>query len=235
MNTASVKEQEAIIRSLKISKIFSVLSEEGLVKISPLFQKLDFKNSEYIFLEGDPSDWLYIVTQKRVKIIKHTESGKDVIVEIKSPGEIFCCATVLDNKPYPESAQAKEAASVIRISRNNLLKIIDTYPYLKIGIVKYLNEKLIDAYEMLQNISTEIVERRIASLLLKLSEKSSFKDSPYRKIDFSLTRQEIADMVGTTVETSIRTMSKFQKKKMIKSSRNRILVKADALKKFLKL
>ena len=86
---------------------------------------------------------------------------------------------------------------------------------------------------MLKNISTEIVERRIASVLLKLSEKAGVADSEYSKIDFPLTRQEIGDMVGTTLETSIRTMSKFQKQGLVKSSRTHILVKTEAVKNFL--
>ena len=229
----SVTEHSEIVGSLKKSKIFADLKEEELINISPFFEKLDLRDGGYIFMEGDPSDWLYIVTQKRVKIVKHTLSGKEVLLEIKSPGGLFCCATVLDNKPYPETAQSKGAASVLRISRKNLLKIIGAYPFLKVGIAKYLNDKLIDAYDMLQNISTEIVERRIASVLLKLSEKVGITESEFRKIDFAFTRQEIADMVGTTLETSIRTMSKFQKLGMVKSSRKNILVKTDALKKFL--
>lgn len=233
MKGRQLEDHDTIIESLKKSSIFGILTAEELITISPLFQKLDFRNGEYIFIEGEPSDWLYIVSQKRVKIIKHTQSGKDVLLEIKSPGELFCCATVLDNKPYPESAQAKQEASVLRISRKNLLRIIDAYPLLRIGIAGYLNEKLMDAYDMMKDMTTEMVESRIASLLLKLSEKAGTETSGFRKIDFSLTRQEIADMVGTTVETSIRVMSKFQKLKIVKSSRNTILVDTKALKKFL--
>ncbi|MEW6601859.1 MAG: Crp/Fnr family transcriptional regulator [Nitrospirota bacterium] len=233
MKVSRLKLQGTIIGSLKKSSIFGVLTEEELKSISPLFQKVDLQNGEYIFLEGDPAEWLYVVTNKRVKIIKHTRSGRDVLLEIKSPGEIFCCATVLDNKPYPESAQAKEAASVIRIRRKNLLRIIDAYPLLRIMIARYLSEKLSDAYEMMKEMTTEIVESRIASLLLKLSEKAGTKDSGYNKIDFTLTRQEIADMVGTTVETSIRVMSKFRKLKIVRSTKNTMLVDAKALRRLL--
>jgi CRP/FNR family transcriptional regulator len=229
----SFADKKNIVATLSKSKIFSAIKTEELIKISPLFEKVDFKNGEYIFMEDEPSEWLYIVSKRRVKIFRHTLSGKDVILEIKSPGEIFCCATVLDNKPYPESAQSKGAASAIRIRRRDLLKLIDIYPVLKVGIANYLNEKLTDAYEMFQNISTEIVERRIAAILLKLSEKAGIENVDYKKIDFPLTRKEIADMVGTTTETCIRTMSNFQKQGMVKSSRNSILVKAHALKKFL--
>jgi len=230
---ATSLQQKEIVRTLKKSRIFSNIRNDELIKISSLFEVVHFRNGEYIFMENDPSVWLYIVSKKRVKIIKHTLSGKDVILELKSPGEIFCCATVLDNKPYPESAQSKGASSAIRIRRADLLKLIDTYPFMKVGIVNYLNEKLTDAYDMLQSLSTEIVEKRIVTILLKLSEKTGTGNSEYRQIDFPLTRKEIADMVGTSTETCIRIISRLQKLGMVQSSRNRILVKDGALKAFL--
>jgi CRP/FNR family transcriptional regulator len=222
-----------IVETLKKSDIFSTLKEEELKKISPLFDMREFTKDEYIFFEGDPSDWLYVASQKRVKIVKHTLAGKNIILEIKSPGEIFCCAAVLDKRPYPESAQVMESASVIRISRKNLDKIMEKYPNLKLRFAKYSNDMLRDAHEMLKNIAAEKVEKRIASLLLKLSEKSVVDNAGYKSIDFTLTRQDIAEMLGTTVETCIRTMSKFQKDGIIKSSNKRILVKVDPLKKIL--
>ncbi|MCK5512190.1 MAG: Crp/Fnr family transcriptional regulator [Thermodesulfovibrionia bacterium] len=222
-----------IVETLKKSDIFSTLKEEELKKISPLFDKREFTKDEYIFFEGDPSDWLYIASQNRVKIIKHTLAGKNIILEIKSPGEIFCCAAVLDKRPYPESAQVMESASVIRISRRNLDKIMEEYPNLKLRFAKYSSDMLRDAHEMLKNIATEKVEKRIASLLLKLSEKSVVDNTGYKSIDFTLTRQEIAEMAGTTVETCIRIMSKFQKDGVITSSNKRILVKVELLKKIL--
>ena len=222
-----------IVETLKKSDIFTTLKEEELKKISPLFDKREFTKDEYIFFEGDPSDWLYIASQNRVKIVKHTLAGKNIILEIKSPGEIFCCAAVLDKRPYPESAQVMESASVIRISRRNLDKIMEEYPNLKLRFAKYSSDMLRDAHEMLKNIATEKVEKRIASLLLKLSEKSVVDNTGYKSIDFTLTRQEIAEMAGTTVETCIRIMSKFQKDGVITSSNKRILVKVELLKKIL--
>jgi len=70
-------------------------------------------------------------------------------------------------------------------------------------------------------------------MLLKLSEKVGVDEEGYKKIDFPLTRQEIAEMVGTTVETCIRTISRFQKGGMVKSSGGRILINADMLKRYL--
>jgi len=198
--------------------------------IGEYFEILQFNNNETVFHEGDSSDKFYILAGGNVKIMKHSVAGKDIILEIMSPGDVFGGVAVLDNKPYPASAQAMEPSSVIRISRQKLFQIMEEYPILKLEIVKYFSDKLRDAHEMLKNIATERVERRIASLLLKLSEKVGIDNNGYRKIDFPLTRQEISEMVGTTVETCIRTMSKFQKQGLIETREGYIvLLKPHAL------
>ncbi len=221
------------MKTLKKSELFSSLKDDELQRISKYFEKVTYKNNENIFVEGDPSDKFYLVAEGSVKVLKHTMMGKDIILEIMSPGDIFGGVAVLDKKPFPASAQAMESTTVVWISRQNLLRIMDEYPVLKLEIVKYFSDKLRDAHEMLKNIATERVEKRIAALLLKLSEKIGVDQNGYRKIDFPLTRQEISEMVGTTVETCIRTMSKLQKSGIIKSSNGRISIKTNLLKRFL--
>lgn len=222
-----------IISTLKKSDIFACLKDDELENISDYFEELRFQNDEIIFAEGDSADWYYLVAEGNVKILKHTVMGKDIILEIMSPGNVFGGVAVLDNKPYPADAQAMESTGVIRISRQKLFDIMEEYPILKLEIVKDFSDKLRDAHDMLKNMATERVEKRIASLLLKLSEKVGVQDGEYRKINFPLTRQEISEMVGTTVETCIRTMSKFQKKGLIESSKSEMKIRADLIEKFL--
>jgi CRP/FNR family transcriptional regulator len=222
-----------IIETLNASKVFSSLNEDDIKKISAFFEKAAFKNNETIFNEGDTSDIFYILAEGNVKILKHTVMGKDIILEVMSPGDIFGGVAVLDNKPYPATAQAMKSAKIIKVKRSDLMNILEEYPDLKLEIVKYFSDKLRDSHEMLKNIATERVERRIASLLLKLSEKVGIDDDGYKKLDFHLTRQEISEMVGTTVETCIRTMSKFQKSGMIKTVNGGISIKPAALHKLL--
>jgi CRP/FNR family transcriptional regulator len=227
------KAEVMIVESLKKSVIFSALNDSEIKEVKNLFEKSSFKKDEYIFMEDDPSDWFYLVADGRVKVVKHTHSGKDVILEIMSPGDVFGGVAVLDKKPFPASAQAMEPVIVIRISRKNLFHIMEEHPALKLSIVKDFSDRLRNAHETLKNIATERVEKRIASLLLKLSEKVGIDDKGYKKIDFPPTRQEIAEMVGTTVETCIRTMSRFQTEGKVKSSGGKILVNVDALNEFL--
>jgi CRP/FNR family transcriptional regulator len=221
-----------ILQTLRKSSIFSVLKEDQLREVSTAFSERSFKNNEYLFMQGDPSDFLFIVAKGRVKMLMHTGKGKDVILEIKSPGELFCCSAVLDNRPFPESAQAMEDVSVIQVGHQALLQMLDHYPPLQGEIARYSGRKLKDAHEMMRNLATEKVEVRIASILLKLSEAGGGSDSAYQKIGVPVTRQEIAEMVGTTVETCIRTIRRFQKEGMVQSQGSTLSVNRAQLAAF---
>ncbi len=222
-----------IVDILKKNDVFSALSDEELAEIATSFTEHDFKKDGTIFIEGDPSDWFYMVAEGRVKVVKHSLKGKDVILEIISSGDVFGGVAVLDKRPFPASAEAMEHAKVIRISRKDLFAVMEAHPSLSLSIISYFSDRLRNAHETLKNIATERVEIRIASLLLKLSEKAGTDEEGFKKIAFHLTRQEIAEMVGTTVETSIRTMSKFQKEGMVRSSSGRVMVDSDAMQNFI--
>jgi CRP/FNR family transcriptional regulator len=222
----------SIIQTLRKSSIFRVLKDDQLREVSSAFSERSFKNNEYLFMQGDPSDYLYIVAKGRVKMLMHTGKGKDVILEIKSPGELFCCSAVLDNRPFPESAQAMEDVSVIQVGHQDLLQMLERYPVLKGEVARYSGRKLKDAHDMLRNLATEKVEVRIASILLKLSE-SGGPDSDFQKISIRVTRQEIAEMVGTTVETCIRTIRRFQKDGMVQSQGSTLSVNRARLAVFI--
>lgn len=222
-----------VVDTLKKNKVFAILSDKEIKEISSYFSILTFNKDETIFMEDDPSDWFYMVAEGRVKVVKHSLKGKDIILEIMSPGEIFGGVAVLDKRPFPASAESMESIKVIRINRKDLFAVMEAHPPLSLAIVSYFSDRLRNAHDTLRDIATERVEIRIASLLMKLSEKTGTEEDGFRKIAFPLTRQEIAEMVGTTVETAIRTMSKFQKEGMVRSSAGRVLVDTNAIRKFL--
>jgi CRP-like cAMP-binding protein len=90
--------------------------------------------------------------------------------------------------------------------------------------VIYLGSKLRDAHTMMKNLAVEKVERRIASILLKLIEKAGEKDEKGITLTMHLTRQDIAEMAGTTVETTIRVMSRLKKEGVLKSIEGKIVI-----------
>ncbi|MEO5357682.1 MAG: Crp/Fnr family transcriptional regulator [Nitrospirae bacterium YQR-1] len=196
---------------LKEIPFFESLSDSELKEIEPYIQLVSLKKKESVFTEGDKSDWFYIVDTGKVKITKLSQDGKELILEIVQSGELFGALAVLRGFPYPANAIVMENATVVRILRKNLFRILDRFPIIMFQITSIMGERMKNSHEMLKNIALERVESRIASLLLKLSDKSSTPG----QIDIKLTKQDIADMVGTTVETSIRTLSKFKKEGLI--------------------
>ncbi|MBI5205927.1 MAG: Crp/Fnr family transcriptional regulator [Nitrospirae bacterium] len=212
--------------------VFSALNTSDAEEVKPYLMPAKFRKKEAIFSEGDPSDWLYIVTKGKVKITKLSQSGRELILEIISPMDFFGGVAVMRGFPYPANAVAMEDSEVLKISRSNLMRILDRFPNLMYCMAMNIGDRIKGSHEALKNIAIEKVEARIASLLIKLSEKTGVKtvgDSTLRDgavvIDMKLTKQDIAEMVGTTVETSIRTMSKFKKLGIVAEKAGKIIIK----------
>ncbi len=204
--------------------IFSSLTEKELKEIESLFIEEAVKKDEYVFWEGDPSNWLYVVAEGKVRVLKQSSSGKDIILEIISSGDLFGGVAVLDKRPYPASAQAMENSKILKLSRMNLLKILDHYPTVALDTVTYMGKRLRDAHEMMRSLAAERVEQRIATILLRLAEKIGVEESGGVRLDINLTRLDLAEMAGTTVETAIRVMSKFAKKGLVDSRTKKIVI-----------
>ncbi|MDA8432699.1 MAG: Crp/Fnr family transcriptional regulator [Nitrospiraceae bacterium] len=216
---------------LKQVSIFTTLSPDEAKEISPYFVAGKYRKKEAVFSEGDPSEWLYIVKNGKVKITKLSQEGKEIILEIISPNEFFGGIAVLRGFPYPANAVAMEDTEVIKVSRRNLMSIVDRFPNLMYCMATNIGDRIKGSHETLKSIALEKVESRIASLLIKLSDKAGEKTPEGMVITMKLTKQDIAEMVGTTVETSIRTMSKFSKAGLIGTKAGRILIKdIDRLK-----
>jgi len=205
--------------------LFKNLSRDELKELQPYLSFAAVKKKEKIFSEGVPPEWFYIVSKGKVKISKLSQEGKEIILEIISPGDIFGGVAVLRNFPYPANAVAMEDSEVIKISRKNLMRLVDRFPNLMYCIALQLGDRMKSSYDSLKNIALERVESRIAALLLKLASKVGTETPKGLLIDMRLTKQDIADMVGTTVETSIRTFSKFKKQGLLVDSGGKIVIK----------
>lgn len=205
--------------------IFSTLNAFDMEEVKPYLIPAKFKKKEVIFSEGYPSDWLYVVIKGKVKITKLSQSGREIILEIIPPMDFFGGVAVMRGFPYPANAVAMDDAEVLKISRSNLMRILDRFPNLMYCMAMNIGDRIKGSHEALKNIAVEKVESRIASLLIKLADKAGSKTDSSITIDMKLTKQDIAEMVGTTVETSIRTMSKFKKLSIVTEKSGRITIK----------
>lgn len=213
------------MKILKDLTLFENLSTDELKELSSHIQRASYKKRETIFQEGEPPDWFYIVSDGKVKITRLSNEGKEVILEVISEGDIFGAVAVLKNFPYPANAVAMEDTKVLKISRKNIMGLIDRFPNLIYCIALQLGDRMKSSHESLKNIALERVEARIAALLLKLAGRVGVETKDGLLIDMRLTKQDVADMVGTTVETSIRTFSKFKKQGLLADMDGKIVIK----------
>ena len=201
-----IKKTE-IIRKIPF---FSNLSENELLQISQKFIEKEFKKGGYLFWEGEPATCLYVIKTGRVKILKHSAEGKEIVLEVVTPGEICGGGAIFSETQYA-SARAEEKSKVYSLSRNDLLLLIRTQKDLALEVIIFLGKRLLQTHEMMIGLISGKVEKRIAALLLGLSEKHGTPVREGIKINLKLTRQDMADFVGTTVETAIRVIGRFKK------------------------
>jgi len=204
------------VQVLRQSLIFSSLNENELAELAGLAIERSFNTGEFVFWDGDDPNWFYIVAEGRVKVFKHSSSGKDFIIAFFGPGEVFGEVAVFENKPYPASAQAVAETRALGIKREEFLSFLATRSEVALRIINVLGERLRDAQGRLRDLAGERVEQRLSRTLLMLSSKLG--------ATLPFTRQEIADMSGTTIETAIRVMSLLKDRGIISSVRGETVI-----------
>ena len=179
----------------------------------------------HIFMEGDASRWFYLVKSGHVKIVRHSKTGKDVVLELLGPGEVFGGVAVIEQRPYPAAAQATEPTVVVKIPAEPMIALAERHPPFIKEMALMIGRRLRAAHDSVESLAVDPVEARLAAALLRLAER----EAPRAKGDavalpFHLTRQSLADMTGTTVETAIRIMSRWVRDGLLVDDGGRLML-----------
>lgn len=198
---------------LKQSEIFRKLEAKDRQRLAAMSHERSFAKGETIFHEGRPCDSVWLTMEGRVHLLHFTPEGKAQATCVMAPGETFCCLPTLDQGVYPATAVAATQAKVLQIPLRLFHELMGHSPSLLQETLCVFGTRLrqVEAQGCLVH---DPVEKRVAQALLILKKK--FGDT------IPLTRQEIAELAGTTVETVIRTISRFQKEGWVRSSRGKI-------------
>ncbi len=195
-------------------------TERTLVKDAT--RELALSKGALAFSQGQPSTHVWAVRDGLVHIVKSGPAGREIVLEVIPPGELFGAVVALEDRPYPASAVAAEASVVWRVPSALVREICGRHPTLRSAILALVTTRLRSAHERLQSVALEPVEQRLARMLLALTPKIGRKDDGVTVLP--VTRQELADMVGTTVETAIRITSKWHKTGVVRSARNALTI-----------
>lgn len=224
------------LETLKNIFIFRGLSELDLARIRKMLSVDTIGKGDYAFWEEDEPEFLFVLKRGKIKLTKQSESGKETILGIVSPGETFGEIALFDGRPFPFSAQAMESSEVLKMSRADFLEYVLGSCTACVEIILELSRRLREAQSVIKGMAAERVEHRIVELLLKLGEKIGRRDEDGLRIGIMLTRQDIADMVGSTVETTIRVLSRLTKRGLIDTRGKSLILKdLEALRQIIEM
>jgi CRP/FNR family transcriptional regulator len=209
---------------LRRAAVFRTLSPDDRERLSSVSRVITFERGATIFGEGDPSDWFYVVTSGRVKVFKTMPSGKDVILEIFGPGDPLGAVAVYEGRPFPASAAALEPTTCVLIPRVPFFDMLETHPSLVRGLLLGLTQRLVELTARLAELTGGRVEPRFARLFLKMASERGQPVADGVFVPLPLSRQELADLTGTTIETAIRIMSRWGKQNIVRTEKDGFVI-----------
>lgn len=198
---------------------FAGLKHDDLEQINRLFREQGYSTAETICFAGDLAEHLFVVADGRVKLMSHSLSGKNVLLDMLTPGEFFGSLSALGDEVYPDTAEAQTQTCVLSIDADDFRRILEEHPKVTLKVVDIMATRLRTAHERVRQLSALSTEGRIANLLLILSEKFGKPSDIGLLIQSPLRRDDVAAMTGTTTETASRVMSQFQKDGLIQTGR----------------
>jgi CRP-like cAMP-binding protein len=219
------------LKILRRIPFFKGLPDAAIDQINTLFQAEGYTPDAFIYFAGDPSVKLYVVAEGKVKLLRHAHTGQEVILDVLLPGEFFGGLPIMGENTYTDTVQAYTSGCVLTITADNFRKILEQYPGVSLTLLEIVSARLLEARDAIHQLSAAPVESRLATTLLKLASKLGKAQDGALLIDLPLSRQDLADMTGATVETVSRLMSQFRKQKLIDSGRRWVaILDRDGLK-----
>jgi CRP/FNR family transcriptional regulator, nitrogen oxide reductase regulator len=215
-----MQSAEALLRT---TPIFSRLSPADRKTIADVADVRHFAKGETIFEQEAPSAF-YAIASGRVKIFKMMPNGKDVILEVFGPGDPLGAVAAYMERPFPASASALEDTTCVVIPRRAFFGLLESNPSLVRGLLLGLTTRLVELTNRLAELTGGRIEPRFARLFLKLGSEMGGADRGGTFIPLALSRQELADMTGTTIETCIRIMSRWNKDGVVRTEKDGFVV-----------
>ncbi|MEO8041666.1 MAG: Crp/Fnr family transcriptional regulator [Acidobacteriota bacterium] len=196
------------------------LGPELAAKVMQLGTTRSYASNQSVFFEGDAATFLPIVMSGTVKLVRFPEPGKEVILGLFHSGEAFAIPPAMDGKRFPATAVAIEKTDLLLIPREEFLELMKSSTEFSSAIMTRMCGILRERVDTVQILATSSAEQRVASVLLRLADDN--QDYKVKKIKYR--RQDIAEMAGLSLETTIRVIRKLADKDCLSIVGGRIIL-----------
>ncbi|MFN8345797.1 MAG: response regulator [Spirosomataceae bacterium] len=199
-----------------------VKSFESLKKLSENKKTKIYKKREIVYSEGSYPNAVYFLKNGKIKNSKTNEFGKEYIVELHKPGDFFGYLDLLENTPYQESAVALQDSEVVIIPKDEFNSLLYNNRDVAAKFIKMLSNEVREREERLLKLAYNSVRKRVAEALIMLANR--YQEDKSKPFAISITREDLASIVGTATETVIRTLSDFKDEHLIEMKGSLITV-----------
>ncbi|QUH24704.1 Crp/Fnr family transcriptional regulator [Serpentinicella alkaliphila] len=220
--------KKTTVEYLKKIPVFNGLNEEDLERISKISIYNVFQKGTVMFMEGDPGEAFYFVKSGKVKIYKTAFDGREHIFTIINEGGVFAEVTLFNNIPYPASAEVLEDSEIGMIKNKDLESLIRQNSDIALQIIKIFSKKLFQSQQKVKELALGDTYGRTAQTILKLAKEHGVETQNGIQLKLDLSRQDLANMIGTARETVSRALSQFKKDGLIDINGKKMIIKDKA-------
>lgn len=234
------RQKAGSLQQLSRGYSMAVTINRALVSALPLFENMGdaeiddvlasatsrrYPIGEAVFEQGQAADQFFLLLHGRLRVTQITPEGQQVIVRMVNPGDLFGIARALLRSDYPGTATAAAESIALSWPMSAWGPLLDRHPSLAVSAMQTIGSRLQEAHTRLREMATEEVERRVAHAVLRLANQSGKKEPEGIRIDFLVSKQDIAEMTGTTLHTVSRILSAWQAAGLVQGGRQKLLVR----------
>jgi CRP-like cAMP-binding protein len=205
--------------------LFAGFTNEELEEILREARSSRHAKNTAIFAQGEDAHSFFLLLHGHVRASKTTPTGEQIVVRYVAPGETFGLAMAMGLAQYPATATAVDDSIVLAWPTGTWPRLVQKFPALTTNTLQTIGSRLQESHTRMLEMSTQQVEQRVAHALLRLAKQSGRKLDHGVEIDFPISRQDIAQMTGTTLHTVSRILSGWESQGLVESGRQRIVLR----------
>ena len=206
-------------------ELFARLSDAELEDILAVATSHRYAAGTSVFEQGQTADRFFVLLHGRLRVTQVTAEGQQTIVRMVNPGDLCGIARALRRMDYPGTATAIAESVMLAWPMDQWDPIIERHPIFAVNAMQMMGQRLQEAHAKVRELSTEEVERRVAHTVLRLVAQSGRKEAEGIRIDFPISKQDIAEMTGTTLHTVSRILTAWEGADLVIGGRQKLLVR----------
>jgi CRP-like cAMP-binding protein len=211
------------------SRIFDGLTEAERTACLASSTVVIARRGQWLARQGEPAGVFYLVAGGALKVVQNTAEGQELIVRFVGPGDPFGGVVVLEQATYPVSALAVEATRLHAWPSAGIRTLAERFPRVTANVMREMTAHMTDALTRVREVTTQRVGQRLAMTLVRLGRQCGRQTGDGILITHALTRQELADLTGTTLYTVSRTLSEWEANGVITSHRRHLMIRSPRL------